>query len=184
MSLESPPGRRYMLLPIGQGLRSRHGGCMSRTNAIDGVIGSLHGGRLAKRWSAVRARVSAGRLDLELANGADPWSSKDLMLRAARMSSLAERRKLAAGFTSLVGQARRSTSFDAVQIRSRLVLEHADQLLLLASRLRQLDPVDVVTLAEVGLLLRDGASPVYVGGSPPEELMRVIARALQELDRA
>ena len=106
------------------------------------------------------------------------------MIRAARMSSLAERRKLAAALTGLVGQARRSTSFDAVQIRSRLVLEHADQLLLLAGRLRQLEPVDVVTLAELELLLRDGASPVYVGGRPPEELMRVFARALQELDLA
>jgi hypothetical protein len=98
------------------------------------------------------------------------------------MSSLAQRRKLAAGLTGLVGQTRRSTSFDAVQIRSRPVLEHADELLLLASRLRQLAPVDVVTLAELGLLVRDGASPVYVGGRPPEELMRVIARALHELD--
>ncbi len=106
------------------------------------------------------------------------------MLRAARMSSLAERRKLAAGLTILIGQARRSTSFDAVQIRSGPVLEHADELRLLAGRLRQLEPVDVVTLAELGLLLRDGSSPVYVGGRPPEELMRVIARALQELDLA
>ena len=103
------------------------------------------------------------------------------MLRAARMSSLAERRKLAGGLTALIGQAHRS-SFDAVQVRSRLVLEHADELRMLAGRLRELEPVDVVTLAELGLLLRDGGSPVYVGGRPPEERMRVIARALQELD--
>jgi hypothetical protein len=121
---------------------------------------------------------------MQLANGADPWGSRGLMLRAARMSSLAERRKLADGLTSLVGQARRSASLDAVQIRRRPVLEHADELLLLAGRLRQLEPVDVVTLAELGLLLRDGRSAVYVGGRPPEELMRVIARALQELDLA
>jgi hypothetical protein len=121
---------------------------------------------------------------MELANGADPWDSRKLMLRAARMSTLAERRKLAAGLTSLVGQARRSTSFDAVKIRCRPVLEHADELLLLAGRLRQLEHVDVVTLAELGLLLRNAESPVYVGGRPPDELERVIARALQELELA
>jgi hypothetical protein len=157
---------------------------MTRTDAIDGAIGPLQGSRLARRWSAVRARVAGSRLDMQLANGADPWSSRGLMLRAARMSSLAERRKLASGLTSLVGQACRSTSFDAVQIRRRPVLEHADELLLLAGRLRELEPVDVVTLAELGLLLCDGGSPVYVGGRPPEELMRVIARALQELELA
>jgi hypothetical protein len=157
---------------------------MSRTDAIDGAIGPLQGSSLAQRWSVVRARVAAGRLDIELANGADPWSSRDLMLRAARLSSLAERRTLAAGLTTLVGQAHRSTSFDAVQIRRRLVLEHADDLLLLAGRLRELEPVDVVTLAELGLMLRDGGSPVYVGGRPPEELMRIIARARQELGLA
>jgi hypothetical protein len=157
---------------------------MSRTDEIDAAIGPLQGNRLARRWSAVRVRAGAGRLDMELATGADPWSSRELMLRAARIGSLAERRKLAAGLTTLVGQARRSTAFDAVQIRSRLVQEHADELLLLAGRLRQLEPVDVVTLAELGLLLCDSRSPVYVGGRPPEELMRVIARALQELDLA
>jgi hypothetical protein len=155
---------------------------MSRTDAIDGAIGPLQGSSLARRWSAVRARVGAGGLDIELATGADPWSSRELMLRAARISSLAERRKLAGGLTALIGQARRSTSFDAVQIRSRLVLEHADELLLLAGRLRKLEPVDVVTLAELGLLLCDCRSPVYVGGRPQKELTRITARALQELD--
>jgi hypothetical protein len=47
--------------------------------------------------------------------------------------------------------------------RRRHVLEHADELLLPADRLRDLEPVDVVTLAE---------------------LTRLIARALQELDLA
>jgi hypothetical protein len=155
---------------------------MSRTDTIDTAIGPLQGSSLVRRWSAVRARLSAGRLDIELATGADPWSSRELMLRAARISSLAERRTVAVGLTALIGRARRSTSFDAVQIRSRLVLEHAHELLLLASRLRQPEPVDVVTLAELGLLLRDSGSSIYVGGRPPEELMRVIARALQELE--
>jgi hypothetical protein len=36
------------------------------------------------------------------------------MFRAARISSLSEHGKPAAGLTALIGQARRSTSFDAV----------------------------------------------------------------------
>ena len=32
--------------------------------------------------------------------------------------------------------------------------------------------------------MRDGRSPIYVGGRPPDELSRVLARALQAADLA
>ena len=43
------------------------------------------------RWSAVRARMWRADSTSSLANGADPASSADLMRRAARICSLAER---------------------------------------------------------------------------------------------
>jgi hypothetical protein len=155
---------------------------MSKTDAIDAAIGPLHGGRLGWRWSAARARVSVSRLDVALASGADPWSSRHLMLRAARLSSLGERRRIAAGLTDLIGRARCATLSDTVRIRRRLVLEHVNEILMLADRLRALEPVDVAIVAQLALLVCDGASPVYVGGRPSSELTDVIARARQAMD--
>ncbi len=66
-------------------------------------------------------------------------------------------------------------------MRHRLVRDHAEELVL-AERLREFEPVDVTTLAELTLLVRDGRSPLYAGGGPPNELTRVIARALQAAD--
>ena len=143
-------------------------------------------GMIRTRWSAVRARMLAGRLDIELANGADPWSSADLMRRAARLCSLGERGKLAAALAGLVEVARapRPTFSARVPIRHGLVLENADELLLLAGRIEQLEPVDVASLANLALLVRDGKSPVYAGGRPPNEFTRVIARALHAVDQS
>jgi hypothetical protein len=156
---------------------------MSRTHATAGAIGPVHRGRLAQRWSAVHARLSVHRLDVELANGADPWNSPELMARAVRIGSLEERRRLAAALSNLVGraQAHRATSPSRVPLRNRLVLEHSEELLLLAERLRELVPVNVNSLAELALLVRDGGSPVYAGGRPPNELGRVMVRALDSL---
>jgi hypothetical protein len=158
---------------------------VSGTHAIEGRIGRLQSRRLAQRWSAVRARASVGRLDAELANGADPWSSTELMLRAARLASLGERQKLARALARLVKVDRTRPLFGRhVPIRRELVAEHADELLLLADRLEQLEPVDVGTLAELALLVTDGRSPIYAGDGPPSELARVLTRALRALDIA
>jgi hypothetical protein len=158
---------------------------MSGTHAIDGTVGRLQSCRLAQRWSAVRARASVGRLDAQLANGADPWSSTELMLRAARVASLAERRRLAGALARLVRVDRtRPLLFQRAPLRHELIDEHADELLRLADRLEQLEPVDVGTLAELALLVGDGRSPIYAGGGPPSELARVLARALRVLKLA
>ena len=159
---------------------------MSRTQASAGTIGALHASGIAQRWSALRARVSFSRLDIELANGVDPWSSTELMLRAARIGSASERRKLATALVGLVEVARLqgSTCSAHVPLRRPLVLEHEEEIQLLANRLRELEPVDVATRAELALLLRDGRSPIYVGGRPPNEFIRVIARALHAADLA
>ena len=71
-----------------------------------------------------------------------------------------------------------------VPLRHELVAEHADELLLLADRLQQLEPVDVGTLAELASLVADGRSPVYAGGEPPSQLARILTRALRTLDIA
>ena len=156
---------------------------MSETHAIEGTIGRLQSRRLAQRWSAVRARASVGRLDAQLANGADPWSSTELMLRAGRLASLGERRRLAHALARLVRVERTRPLFSRhVPLRHELMAEHADELLRLADRLEQLEPVDVGTLAELAWLVGDARSPIYTEGGPPSELGRVLTRALGALE--
>ena len=158
---------------------------MSGTHAIEGTIGRLQSGRIAQLWSAVRAHASVGRLDEELANGADPWSSTELMLRAARLGSLGERRRLAHALARLVRVERTRPLFSRhVPLRHDLVAQHADLLLLLADRLEQIEPVDVGTLAELAWLVGDARSPIYTEGGPPSELGRVLTRALGTLNLA
>jgi hypothetical protein len=158
---------------------------MSGTHAIEGTIGRLQSRRIAQRWSAVRARASVGRLDAQLANGTDPWSSTELMLRAARLASMGERRRLAHALARLVRAERTRPLFSRhVPLRHELMAEHADELLLVADRLEQLEPVDVGTLAQLALLVGDARSPVYTEGGPPRELGRVLSRALGTLNLA
>ena len=84
---------------------------MSRPGRIGA---SARGVRLGWRLARIRALVRRRRLDAALAHGADPWSAGELVVRAAQLGSLAERRKVAAGLISLLDlaafQRRRSSS--------------------------------------------------------------------------
>ena len=136
---------------------------------------SVLGWRLARLGALVRRR----RLDAALARGADPWSTGELVVRAAQLSSPAERPKVAAGLVSLLELAafhRRRSSY--LMVRHELVLEHEEPLRALAERLGQLEPVDVAVVAQLELLLTDPASPVYSGGGDPHRLAEVTSRCL------
>jgi hypothetical protein len=135
---------------------------------------------LAGRWLVrVRARRRRAELDAALAHGADPWSTAKLVVRASRLASLSERRKVGAGLYALVAVARgQQRSSPLVEIRHRAVLEQRDSLIALAQRLFRPAPVDVAVVAQLALLLADSSSPVYVGGSDPEALAEVTGRCL------
>lgn len=160
-------------------------GSMS-TRATDRATRPPHGSVIADRWSTLRVRLAASQLDLELANGADPSGSPELADYAERLASESQRRKLAETFSGLVETARtQGTVFSArVPLRSQLVLEHQDELRLLAAGLQRTEPIDSATLARLTLLVSDGRGPLYVGGRAPEELLPVIRRALRALDLA
>lgn len=105
------------------------------------------------------------------------------MVRASRLSSLSERRKLAAGLLELVSiseQSRRSSRY--IGIRHHVVLEARESLLALAERLGQPAPVDIAVVAQIAVLLSDPSSPVFQGGKRPQGLAAVTARCLQSLD--
>jgi hypothetical protein len=135
---------------------------------------------MAGRWLVrVRARRRRAELDAALAQGADPWSTPELMVRASQLGSLSERRKIGAGLYALVAVARRRRrSSPLLEIRHRVVLEQRDSLVALAQRLVRPAPVEVAVVAQLALLLADSASPIYAGGRDPDGLAEVTGRCL------
>ena len=142
-------------------------------------IGLLPRSAVGWRLTRIRAARRRRRLDAALAEGADPWSAGELMVRAARLGTYAERRKIAAGLDALLDlaafQQRRSSNH---MVRPQLVLEHQESLRALAERLGQLAPVDVAVVAQLELLLTDPASPIYTGGGDPRGLSELTSRCL------
>ena len=151
---------------------------MSHATSIGGV--SLQPRTLAGRGLVrIGARLRSTQLDAALAQGADPWSTPELMARASRLGSRSERRNIAAGLHRLLALAtghQRESPF--CMVRHAVVLEQRDALLALADRMFQPAPVNVAVIAQLALLLSDSSSPVYAGGRPPPTLVEVTTRCL------
>jgi hypothetical protein len=135
-----------------------------------------------RRLVSLRAHRRRPQLDAALAQGADPWSAPELMVRASRLGSLSERRKVAAGLHTLVALAtRRRRASPFLAVRHRVVLEQRESLISLAERLFQPAPVKVAVVAQLALLLSDSSSPVYAGGGDPGGLAEVTTRCLHSV---
>lgn len=101
------------------------------------------------------------------------------MRRAAELSSLSTRTRLAASLEALV-------DFAALQpvspfIRSRVVLLHRQALLDFASRLRELPPVEVAVVARLAVLVWNQGSPAFQAGDPPSRFSEAIASCIHVL---
>jgi hypothetical protein len=145
-------------------------------------IGALPRGAVGWGLARIRAALRRRRVDAALAQGADPWSAGELMVRATKLGSYAERRKIAAGLTALLDLAAIQQRGSAYQmVRHQLVLEHQESLRALAERLGQREPVDVAVVAQLELLLTDPGSPVYRRGSDPHRLAEVTSRCLDSV---
>ena len=151
--------------------------------ASDAGISLLPRSVAGRRLVSIRAHRRRPQLDAALAQGADPWSAPELMVRASRLGSLSERRKLAAGLHALVAVAtRRRQASPFHEVRHRVVLEQRESLIALAERLFQPAPVEVAVVAQLALLLSDSSSPVYAGGNDPGSLAELTTRCLHSLD--
>jgi hypothetical protein len=120
----------------------------------------------ARPSMAVRilTRLKRPGLDVELSGGADPAARAELHLRAAQLSSPAERRRLANALVGAIGDARGPNlgSFRAkARLRHAVVRENADELRALALRLRDDRPVEVRGAAMVARLVDDRTSPLH-----------------------
>jgi hypothetical protein len=136
----------------------------------------------ARRLVNIRAYRRRRQLDAALAQGADPWSAPELMVRASRLGSLAERRKVAAGLHALVAVAtRRRSASPFLAVRHRVILDQRESLIALAERLFQPAPIQVAVVAQLALLLSDSSSPAYAGGRDPRSLADVTTRCLHSV---
>jgi hypothetical protein len=115
---------------------------------------------LAARW---RLRWRRTRLDEELARGTDPTASAELALRAAQLRSRGERSRLANSLIEAVGDAR-GANLGAFRVGTRqryaAIRDSADDLIALALRLRDDEPIAVPGAAMTALLVDRASSPL------------------------
>jgi hypothetical protein len=130
----------------------------------------------------VRARVCAHSLDRALAAGAQPDSRADLEVRAHVLIGSRSRLGLALAIQRLLDQAGdplRPLSF-TVPICRRKVHRSRQTLSKLAERLLSNEPLDARGLAQIRLLLSDGAGPIYLDPAA-DDLEPALARAMTAL---
>jgi len=121
--------------------------------------------RLAWTLARIRVRRERRSLDERLAEGADPWESAELLLRAAELTAPAARRELADALDSVIAVAehpvRVAPSVPYARVCPVPILAARDALAALAERLRDPAPVSAECVAMLATLLRRRTSPLY-----------------------
>ena len=120
------------------------------------------------------------RLDEQIANGDDPRTSAELTLRAEQLGTAAERVRLAEHLEGVLRQAREQTPQIHRLVRRRQVEACADELVALAHRLRDDQPIDLRGAAMTAQLLSDPRGPLYYrrASVPLQEAVRSARLAL------
>jgi hypothetical protein len=137
----------------------------------------------ARLLSRAHARLRAWRLDHDLIGGADPRSSPVLAARAAQLTGIRSRERLATRLEDALDTSGRPPRMPSAAIQPpRLELEEARLALTeVMAVLRSGGPVYCQGMARLRLLLTDGASPLYYPSHPDEltEVAESIIEALQ-----
>jgi hypothetical protein len=128
--------------------------------------------------------VRANRLDIELARGAAPTRAA-LALRAQALGERRARERLGRSVCRIVDDARtdRPLSIARVPTQRNEVLAAARELDQIAETLLASGPVAASGVAQLRLLLTDGAGPLYSRGAPGG-LRAAATRALDALQPA
>lgn len=134
-------------------------------------------------WLA--SHVRAAKLDRDLARGASPDASAALALRAQALVRPSMRGALARRVGKLVeeatwGRAPRPTEA-RISIRRDRIVDAADALQVLIDLLVTPAPVPARGVAQVHVLLTDGAGPVYYPGDT-DDLRASVLHAVEELE--
>jgi hypothetical protein len=113
------------------------------------------------RWTRLVARGRHVSLDRAIAAGADPASSAPLAARAAQLASMPMRRRVAADLERMVVSAGDTCSRWRTLPARRAVGENQAELLELATTLRDSGATYARGVADLELLVTDGAGPAY-----------------------
>jgi hypothetical protein len=133
----------------------------------------------------LRTRWRRGRLNAELASGADPAGSPELTLRAAQLQSRAVRSRLANAIVKMLGRAHEPNlgRFTAAgEQQNAEIREYADNLRALVARLRDDRPIDIQGAAMTAQLVNDRASPLFRDGD--QDLGGAVLSARLALERS
>lgn len=122
------------------------------------------------------------RLDEQLANGDDPRTSAELTLRAEQLGTAAARVRLARDLDGVLREARDQAPQIHRLVRRRQVQECAEELLALARRLRDDQPIALRGAAMTAHLLSDARGPLYYerASVPLQQAIRAARLALDE----
>jgi hypothetical protein len=125
----------------------------------------------------VLTKLRAADLDRRLAAGADPMQSDELSLRAGQLGSAGTRSRLAAALREAVAVANgRHAPLISTRLQRPGIRENEDQLLALADRLGDGEPLGIEGIAKTARLVDDHSSPMYrAGGALPEFLSAALA---------
>jgi hypothetical protein len=129
------------------------------------------------------ARLCSTRLDAQLAQGVAPTVSAPLALRAETLGHSRFRTMLGERIRHVLDEARRPrrSLWARVPLHRKAVLAAAHELDELARRLLSPGPLAARGVAQVGLLLVDGSSPLYFSRAEVD-LRTAVARALEDLN--
>ena len=167
---------------------------MAPITPIQTGVGRLPNRRARRALVRFRAWLHQPELDAALADGADPWSSDELYVRALQLTSRVERRDLMWALQELVVRAqagrpgrpyrrlrKRQPVAPYPSLRRRAVLAHREELLELAERISGPAPTPVSVVARLMLLCCERTSPVFTSGRPVEELDEILTETLGAL---
>jgi hypothetical protein len=135
------------------------------------------------RFTPLRARLAAGRIDRQLAAGIPSWESPVYAARARQLTSARMRRGLADSIDRILDvseNGRAGTLMTAAIMPQRSAVQEArPTLLLLSARLRSSAPLSARGVALLRDLLTDGGGPLYRPSAPTALANKV--RAIDEL---
>ncbi|GAS87238.1 hypothetical protein [Mycolicibacterium brisbanense] len=112
------------------------------------------------------ARLNAGKLDAMLAVGAPTPAGSPIAVRAARLTSIAEREELARVLHEIVEQAKADVNVWSVRVPLHYTNVAAAEDVIAAIRLRLHAPLPVSArgMARLNRVLTDGCGPLYEDG--------------------
>jgi hypothetical protein len=134
-------------------------------------------------WDRIMTHARSFALDGQLADGASPEATVQLALRAQQLTSMRERRGLAAGIENILASVTQPprSHWSPVPVCRDRVRDAASDFQALAGKLLTPAPVPAQGVAQTSMLLHDGGGPLYRRSSP-DDLRARIRQAAAALD--